>query len=108
MAVKSAYKTPAPSVQIDDEKIRPSERVDINFDTTNKAEPEPTVAIVNTADYPEPDEATLALQKQLADLKKSEQIQREYAQHMARQAQRPLSREEKLATWRANGGDEAT
>jgi hypothetical protein len=33
-------------------------------------------------------------------------MQREYARRMAQQAQRPLSREEKLAAWRANGGDE--
>jgi hypothetical protein len=64
------------------------------------------VAIVSADEYPEPDEATLALQNQLAHLKKSEELQRQYAQHMAQQAQRPMSRKEKLATWRANGGDE--
>jgi hypothetical protein len=111
LKTKTAYReripvaeTSTPDIEIKDEPIRPSERVDINFDTTNKAEP--SVAVVSADEYPQPDEATLALQKQLADLKKSEQMQREYAQHMAQQTQRPLSREEKLAAWRANGGDE--
>ncbi len=39
---------------------------------------------------PEPDEATLALQKQLADLKKSEELQREYGRRMAQEREDAL------------------
>jgi hypothetical protein len=39
---------------------------------------------------PEPDEATLALQKQIADLKKSEELQREYGRRMAQEREDAL------------------
>jgi hypothetical protein len=103
MRLKSAYRgKPAEAPNIPEEPIQPSETTTINFDT-DKPE-HPPVAVVAVDDFPEPDEATLALQKQLADLKKSEELQRQYAQHMAQQAQRPPSREEKLAAWRAMPG----
>jgi hypothetical protein len=108
MAVKSAYReklaaeTPAPNIP--EEKIQPSESVHIDF-ATDKAEP--SVGIVSADDFPEPDEATLALQKQLADLKKSEQMQRDYAQRMAQMAAPaptlPAEPEARIALWRTQG-----
>lgn len=107
MKTKTAYRpknipaeTPEPNIP--EEPPQPSESVIIDFNT-DKAEPnETTVAAIEPATPV--DEATAALLKQLTDLKKSEQLQREYAQHMAQQAQRPPSREEKLAAWRAMPG----
>ena len=99
-----AAETPAPRIpEIKNEPPQPSETVRVEF-ATDKVEP--SVAIVSADEYPSPDEATLALQKQLADLRKSEEMQRNYALFAAQQAQRPMSWEQKLATWRANGGDE--
>jgi len=83
----------------------PSEK--INVEVRDAAVPD-----VAAIEPPQPDEATLTLQKQIADLKKSEQMQRDYAERMAlmaqqqQHAQRPPSREEKVSAWRANGGDE--
>jgi hypothetical protein len=111
LALRSRYreKIPATETSTPDipERVQPSERAPVDFTVDNKAEP--AIAAVSADEIPEPDEATLALQKQLADLKKSEELQRQYAQQMAAQrqhAQRSLSREEKLSAWRANGGDE--
>jgi hypothetical protein len=56
-------------------------------------------------DYPQPDEATLALQKQLADLKKSEELQRQYAQQMMAARAQPPTREQKLEMWKQQGMD---
>ena len=113
MRLKSAYRAkladniPAETPHIPDEPIQPSESVKINFDT-DKAEP--VAAIEATAD-----EATLTLQNQIAHLKKSEDLQREYALHM--QAQRaaqmaapeptlPADPEARIALWRTQGLDE--
>ena len=120
MALRSRYRERIPAVENSTpdipERVSPSERVEINFDTTDKAEP--AVAIVGEAGEPgdavtealqkavEADEAALSLRRQLEHLRTSEALQRQHAQQMAEQAQRPLSREQKLATWRANGGDE--
>jgi hypothetical protein len=65
-------------------------------------------AIVSADETPQPDEATLTLQKQIADLKKSEQMQREFAQHVAQMAARPAptlpeSPEDRIALWRQQG-----
>jgi len=111
--LKTAYRnpekppadTPAPSVPVDDERIQPSETTRIEF--TDPKAAEPAVAVVSQDQYPEPDEATLALQKQLADLKKSEQMQREYAQRMAQMAAPaptlPAEPEARIALWRQHG-----
>jgi len=108
MRTKSAYKTPAPSVQIDDEPIQPSATTRIEF--IDKTDPDRgTIASIDTA-IPEPDEATLTLQKQIADLKKSEEMQREFARHVAvqRAAQTetptlPADPEARIALWRTQG-----
>jgi hypothetical protein len=82
MAVKSAYRTKladnTPSVEVDDERIQPSAKINIDFATTPKPAPLLLDTKVMEVDKSkeellpaEPDEATLALQKQLADLKKS-------------------------------------
>jgi hypothetical protein len=112
---KTAYRpknipveTPAPSVPVDDERIQPSATTSIEF-TNNKTDP--AVAVVSADEYPQPDEATLALQKQLADLRKSEQMQREFATHVAvqRAAQAapaptlPAEPEDRIALWRQQG-----
>jgi hypothetical protein len=117
MAIKSAYREkpaekllfdtrvaeadPSKAELLPEEPIQPSESVRINFDT----EAEPVVAI-------EPaDEAGEMLKRQLQHLRDSERAQHEHAMRvqaaqMAQQAQRPMSREEKLEAWRTNGGDE--
>jgi hypothetical protein len=104
MKTKTAYReriipvaeTSTPDIP---ERVSPSERVHIDF-ATDKAEP--AVAVVSADELPL-DEATLALQKQLADLKKSEALQREYAERMARQHTQPPTREQKLAMWQQQG-----
>jgi hypothetical protein len=126
---KSAYRTPLlldtkvveadprKAQMLPEEPIQPSETTRIEFTTDNKAEP--AIGIVSADEYPQPDEATLTLQKQIADLKKSEELQREYALHV--QAQRaaqmaapaptlPEGRAERIALWRQHGlsDDDAT
>jgi hypothetical protein len=102
MRLKTAYRpknipteeTPAPNIReikVDDQRVAPSEKVSVEF--SDKANPEATVAAIDRAIQP-PDEATLALLKQLADLKKSEELQRQAAQ-MAQRAQ-PRNRVEFL------------
>lgn len=121
MKTKTAYREPrkipaaensAPDIP---ESVQPSASTTIDFNT-DKAEP--TVTIVGDAGEPgdavtealqkavEADEASEALRRQLQHLHVSEALVRRHAEQMAQQAQRPMSREEKLATWRANGGDE--
>jgi hypothetical protein len=104
MRLKSAYREkPVEAPNIPEEKIQPSEPVKIDFGTD---EAEPSVAIVSADEYSQPDEATLALQKQLADLKKSEELQREYARRMAQQQQQPPTHAALLQSWRSQGADE--
>jgi hypothetical protein len=121
LKTKTAYREPrkipaaensAPDIP---ESVQPSASTTIDFNT-DKAEP--TVTIVGDAGEPgdavtealqkavEADEASEALRRQLQHLHVSEALVRRHAEQMAQQAQRPMSREEKLATWRANGGDE--
>jgi hypothetical protein len=50
-----------------------------------------------------PDEAALALQKQIAELRRSEELNRHAAEQAVRMPQRPLTREEKLAAWQQQG-----
>jgi hypothetical protein len=116
MALRSRYREKIPAAEtrapnIPEEPIQPSESVHINFDT--KAEP--AIGIVSADEYPQPDEATLTLQKQIADLKKSEEMQREFARHVAAQraAQMaapeptlPADPEARIALWRTQGLDE--
>jgi hypothetical protein len=114
MRTKSAYRTkhadniPAETLDIP-ERVQPSETTHIEF-TNNKADP--SVGIVSADEIPEPDEATLALQKQIAGLKKSEELQKQYALHM--QAQRaaqmaapepalPDSPSDRIALWKQGG-----
>jgi hypothetical protein len=61
--------------------------------------------LVSADEIPSPDEATLALQKQLADLKKSEELQRQYARQLAQQ-QQPPTHQQLLEAWRSQGADE--
>ena len=111
MKTKTAYREKIPAVEtpatnIPEEPIQPSESVHVEF--IDKADPDKgAVAAIDTA-IPQPDEATLALQKQLADLKKSEALQREFAQRVAAQraaqmAAQPTTREQKLEMWRQQG-----
>jgi hypothetical protein len=107
MALRSRYREKPVETPDIPERVQPSESVKINFDTDNKADP--SVGIVSADEIPEPDEATLTLQNQIAHLKKSEALQRDHAERMAlmarQQQQRPMSREQKLSAWRANNGD---
>ena len=54
----------------------------------------------------EADEAALALKNQIAALRQSEELQRQQAQYLA-QPQRPPTRDEKLASWHAQGMTDA-
>jgi hypothetical protein len=115
MRTKSAYRTkladniPTETPNIPEEPIQPSETVRIEF-TNNKVDP--SVGIVSADEYPEPDEATLTLQKQIADLKKSEELQRNYARYAAQQQiaapapTLPADPEARIALWRTQGLDE--
>ena len=106
MRMKSAYRekpaTETPAPNISKEPPQPSETTRVEF--TDPKAAEPTVGIVNVADYPEPDEATVALRKQLAHLRASEQAQREYAAQMAAPAPTlPAEPEARIALWRQQG-----
>jgi alkylhydroperoxidase family enzyme len=79
MRLKSAYRPEKLADNIPaeaPEPPQPSETTHIEF-TNNKADPSVGI-IVGADEIPQPDEATFALQKQLADLRKSEELQREY------------------------------
>jgi hypothetical protein len=107
---KTAYRlpknTPAEEPADIPEEIQPSASTTINFNTDKSDPVEATVAAIEPV--APADEATLALQKQLADLKKSEALQREFAQRVAAQraaqmAAQPPTREQKLEMWRQQG-----
>jgi hypothetical protein len=51
----------------------------------------------------EADSAGAALKRQIEELARSEQLQKQAAQYAAQQQQRPPTREEKLALWRQQG-----
>ncbi len=106
MAIKSAYgKTPAGNTEIPDEPPQPSETTHIDF-TNGADKAEPTVAIVSADEYPQPDEATVALMRQLDHLRASEQAQKDFAaQRAAQMAAQPPTREQKLAMWKQQGMD---
>jgi hypothetical protein len=95
----------APAPNIPDEPPQPSETTRIEF-TNGADKAEPAVAIVSADEIPSPDEATLALQRQLADLRKSEELQRNYAQQMMAARAQPPTREQLLQSWRSQGADE--
>jgi hypothetical protein len=96
LKTKTAYRKVGPAEisapDIPEEPIQPSASTTINFDI----EAEPAVAVVSADEYPAPDEATLALLKQLADLKKSEELQRQHANAQMAQRQQPMTRVEFL------------
>ena len=77
----------------------------------NKEELIPTEPVIvgNNADgviienISKPDDATLALQRQLADLRKSEELQRQHATQMMAARAQPPTREQKLAMWKQQG-----
>ncbi len=95
MKTKTAYRKgnipaeePAntPEVKIDDQQIQPSATAHVEF--TDEADP---LVAIDTAIPDEPDSATLALQRQLQQLRESEELQRrqhqaamQRAQHMTR------------------------
>jgi hypothetical protein len=114
MKTKTAYRLPknipVETPDIPEEPIQPSETVDINFDTTDKAEPNEAVAEA-LQKAAEADEASEALKRQLAHLQASEQAQREFAAQVAAQraAQAapaptlPAEPEARIALWRQHG-----
>jgi hypothetical protein len=97
-----AVETSAPDIP---ERVQPSERIAINFET-DKAEP--SIGVVSADEIPL-DETTVALQNQLAHLKKSEQLQREHARYAALQQMAapaptlPAEPEARIALWRQHG-----
>jgi hypothetical protein len=111
MALRSRYRESARNIptaepaNIPETPPQPSETTHIEF--TDKAEP--AIGIVSADEIPSPDEATIALKKQLADLRESERLQREFATQVAAQRAAQMtapSREQKLAMWRQQGADE--
>jgi hypothetical protein len=107
MRLKSAYRTKL--------AVEPPNIPEIKANTVD-----PGVAI-SVSEPPAPsekipvepvDEAGEVLKRQLQHLRDSERAQHEHAMRIQaaqmaqrQQAQRPMSREEKLSNWRANGGD---
>jgi hypothetical protein len=55
----------------------------------------------------EPDEAALALQRQIEELRKSEALLKQHAQHAAQVQQAPPTREQLLDQWRRQGVSDA-
>src|SRR5689334_10509113 len=109
MRTKSAYREPvrknlaAEPANIPEENPQPSETTQI--EVIDKAHPDKgTIAAIDTAIPEPPDEATVALQRQLDALKKSEELQR-MAAHAQAHAQ-PPTREQLLQAWRSQGADE--
>jgi hypothetical protein len=106
--IPAAENNPAPSVEIDDQPVQPSETTTINFDTE-----EPNEAVAEAIQKAaEADDAAAALMKQLAHLRASEQAQREFATQIAAQraAQMaapaptlPAEPEARIALWRQHG-----
>jgi hypothetical protein len=101
MRLKSAYREKP--VEQPPDISEPSEKIDVEV----QADPEAIVAAIEPAD-----EATLTLQKQIADLKKSEELQRNYARYAAQQQiaapapTLPADPEARIALWRTQGLDE--
>jgi hypothetical protein len=106
MKIKSAYRNNS-QAQFPAEKIPPSEKIDINGEPAadavrvhHESDAPPNMAVAEAmAKASTADEATLRFQHQLASLRQSEEIQRQ----AAAMPQRPMTREEKLAAWRAQG-----
>jgi hypothetical protein len=100
VAVKSAYKTHAPTIpEIKEEPPQPSETTHIEFNGAGPAEP---VATVEPAT--DTDEAGEALKRQLAALRQSEELQRLHAAQMAAPAPSlPAGRADRIALWRQHG-----
>ena len=96
--LKTAYRSP---VEQPPDVPKPSEKISVEIIHDEAA---PDVAAIEPAD-----EATETLKRQIEHLRTSEELQRRHAQmtaqQMAQQAQRPMSREEKLEAWRASNGD---
>ena len=120
MKTKSAYRLPKnipaeepsniPPAR-EEEPPQPSETTRVEF-TNGANKVEPSVAIVSADEYPQPDEASEALKKQLAHLQASEQAQREFATQVAAQraAQMaapaptlPAEPAARIALWRQHG-----
>ena len=110
MRLKSAYREkPVEAPNIPEEPPQPSETARVEF-TNGSDRAEPSVAIVSADEYPQPDEATVALMRQLDHLRASEQAQKDFAaqvaaQRAAQMAAQPPTREQKLAMWKEQGMD---
>lgn len=83
------FQSPEPELETNSIKL-----TDAQTDVTTLAPKESAVVVDKT---PEPDEATLALQKQLADLKKSEEVQRELHRRVAQERDEAMRREQSHA-----------
>lgn len=103
-AYRKSHKIPAeeipepniPEIKIDGQK--PEAEVGISGET--EAEPEDVAAAAIGA-ATEADQAKYALVKQIEALRQSEELQRR--QQMAMAAQRPMSRDDRLEMWKAQG-----
>ena len=97
MRLKSAYREKP--VEQPSNIPEPSEKISVEVHDAVA----PDVAAIEP---PQSDEATLTLQKQIADLKKSEELQKQYALHVAAARAQPPTRQQKLEMWRQQGADE--
>jgi hypothetical protein len=104
MRTKSAYRQKEPAAEIPPEPNIPEIKVDgekpdniaaVHHESDKPPNAAVAEALVNASTA---DEATLRLRKQLADLRKAEAFQ-----HQAALQNRPLSHNEKLASWKAAG-----
>ena len=110
MAVKTAYKPkkefPAeniPTVEIDGVEAEPVAALSAEVSPElEPAEAESEAVREYEKEVAKADAASLALKRQIEALRRSEEIQRQQAAQLA--AQRPPTREEKLAMWRQQGG----
>ena len=85
MHLKSAYREkPVEAPNTPEEPPQPLETARVEF-TNGSDKAEPSVAIVSADEYPQPDEATVALMRQLDHLRASEQAQKDFAAQVAAQ-----------------------
>jgi hypothetical protein len=97
MGTKTRYREPKELADKIAEEIPTSEKIKVDGEPSADA-----VVVRHESDAPPDvavDEATARLQRQIEELRRSEELQRQ----AATMPQRPPSREEKLAAWRAQG-----
>jgi hypothetical protein len=111
MRTKSAYREnksesenkPAVEAAIAPSPEAPAVAVDVRPESEPQPQPQPQAVREHEKQISEADEGATALKRQIEALRESEALNRHAAQQAARLQQRPLTREEKLAAWKAQG-----